>query len=136
VQTPFPITYTPTIGGSITVIGGTTTTITGISYSSGNYTYTSTSWVAVFGGETIVYNGTTQQPITTTVTPHPYPTTTDSTSDPMLNTRTTHRSTASDDGSDSSGPQCTPSLVEKCETSGGCKTPFLPDCPSAQALSM
>ncbi|KAL2827391.1 hypothetical protein BDW59DRAFT_160353 [Aspergillus cavernicola] len=83
----------------------------------------------------MVYNGTTLKPSTTTVTPHPYPTTTDSTSDPGLNTRNTHRSTQTDDGSDPSGPQCTPSLLKKCEPSSGFLTsgdfshPGCPMCP-------
>ncbi|OJK01501.1 glycoside hydrolase family 18 protein [Aspergillus aculeatus ATCC 16872] len=56
--TPLTVTYTQTVGGSTTVSGGTTSTIAGVSYSFGNFTYASPPWTGVFGGTTIVANGT------------------------------------------------------------------------------
>ncbi|KAJ5737070.1 uncharacterized protein N7483_002195 [Penicillium malachiteum] len=111
-----------TVGGNTTVIGGTTSTIPAVSYSSGNLTYFSASWTGVFGGTTSVYDGTTLSPTVTTVTPHPYPTTTN-TPDPEINTKkTTVKATSTGE----SGPKCTPSLLEVCGSScdlfcvGGC----------------
>ncbi|GLA53900.1 hypothetical protein AnigIFM63604_011204 [Aspergillus niger] len=95
--TPFPVVYTPTVGGVTNVYGGTTSTIAGVSWSFGNATYTSPAWTGVFGGTTSVTGGTTLSPSTTIVTPHPYPTDT-STTDPVLNTRTTRMSTGSPAG--------------------------------------
>ncbi|KAJ5629393.1 hypothetical protein N7528_003050 [Penicillium herquei] len=128
---PFAITYTPTVGGNTTVIGGTTSTIPAVSYSSGNLTYFSASWTGVFGGTTSVYDGTTLSPTITTVTPHPYPTTTN-TPDPEINTKkTTFKATSTGE----SGPKCTSSLLEVCGSScdlfcfGGC-----PLCPPGFGL--
>ncbi|KAJ5634467.1 hypothetical protein N7528_002309 [Penicillium herquei] len=101
--TPFPITYTPTVGGNTTVIGGVTSTLSGISYSSGNVSYTSSPYTGVFGGSTSVVGGTTLSPTTSTVTPHPYPTTTN-TPDPELNTVTT--TVKADSSKSDSGPAC------------------------------
>ncbi|KAJ5724680.1 glycoside hydrolase [Penicillium malachiteum] len=100
----FPLGQHITVGGNTTVIGGTTTTISGYTFSSGNITYATDPWVGVFGGTTSVVNGTVLAPTTTTVTPFPYPTTSDSTPDPTLNTRTTHRSSPDKSGGGSSGP--------------------------------
>ncbi|PWY82115.1 hypothetical protein BO70DRAFT_429188 [Aspergillus heteromorphus CBS 117.55] len=116
---PFAVTFTPTVGGNTTVLDGTTSTIPGFTFSSGNLTYVSTSWIGIFGGTTSVINGTVLSPSTTTIVPHPYPTTTGS-PDPVLNTRATKVETGS-----SSGPTCS-SSSEHCGTHcaafcvGGC----------------
>ncbi|KAJ6024917.1 hypothetical protein N7540_005714 [Penicillium herquei] len=102
---PFPVTYTPTVGGNTTVIGGTTSVIPGFIFSSGSLSYTSKTWTGVFGGTTEVVGGTTLAPTITTVTPHPYPTTTN-TPDSVLNTKktaVTARSATSSAGPNSGG---------------------------------
>ncbi|RAO73094.1 uncharacterized protein BHQ10_009106 [Talaromyces amestolkiae] len=122
-QTPFVVTWTPTIGGTTVVSGGTTSTVSSVSWSSGNLTYATAAWVDIFGGVTSVVNGTVMPVTTTTVTPHPFPTTTDSTTDPVLNTRSTSVQATKSKGD--SGPQCT----SDCKPSGGCGEYCLPGCP-------
>ncbi|KAJ5261242.1 hypothetical protein N7478_011837 [Penicillium angulare] len=103
---PFPITFTPTIGGTTQVTGGTTSIMPAQTFTYGNLTYSKSAWTGVFGGTTSVTSGTTLSPTTSTVTPQPYPTDMSS-KDTELNTKTTtvHASTKSG----SSGPKATSS---------------------------
>ncbi|KAJ5953696.1 glycoside hydrolase [Penicillium verhagenii] len=99
--TPFTVVHTPTVGGSTTVIGGTTSIIPGFDYSSGSITYTTSNYTGIWEVPhvTSVSGGTTQTPRTSTVTSLAYPTTTNKTPDPTLNTKTTTVKSSSDSSS-------------------------------------
>ncbi|TQB75635.1 hypothetical protein MPDQ_002253 [Monascus purpureus] len=74
----------------------------------------------IFGGSTTVIGGTTLSPVTTTITPHPYPTTVVSTTDPGLNTKPT---------SWTSGKTINPSATGTSDRGSSC-WPFCdPNCP-------
>ncbi|PYI35708.1 glycoside hydrolase, partial [Aspergillus indologenus CBS 114.80] len=87
---PFAITWTPTIGGT-TVVSAATTTATETSNVVvwGDYTYVEPAVTETLGGSTTVISGTILPPVTTTVTPVVYPSTTDTTHDTKLNSKTT-----------------------------------------------
>ncbi|KAJ8126287.1 hypothetical protein O1611_g7351 [Lasiodiplodia mahajangana] len=75
------------IGGTTTIIGATETTTssaTGVIVW-GTETYSPPPQTETLGGTTTVKGGTTLPPVTSKVTPNPYPTTVPSTTDPKLN---------------------------------------------------
>ncbi|KAI0875547.1 class V chitinase Chi100 [Hypoxylon argillaceum] len=87
---PFDITIYPIVGGTTTIIGATETTTssaTGVIIW-GTETYSPPPQTETLGGTTTVKGGTTLPPVTSKVTPNPYPTTVPSTTDPKLNPHT------------------------------------------------
>ncbi|PWY73000.1 glycoside hydrolase [Aspergillus heteromorphus CBS 117.55] len=120
---PFALVYTPTVGGT-TVVSSATTTATQTSevFIWGDYTYTEPGVTETLGGSTTVISGTTLPPVTTTLTPVVYPSTTATTHDTKLNTKTTHWK---------SGKPASPTATSGCAGCGtGCKLFCDSSCPT------
>ncbi|KAK1766312.1 killer toxin subunits alpha/beta [Phialemonium atrogriseum] len=87
---PFTVVITPVISGTTSIIGATkTTTSSAAPVIWGSITYTPPVETETLGGLTTIIGGRTQPPTVVTVTPNPHPTTTPSTTDPVLNPKKT-----------------------------------------------
>ncbi|KAI0476854.1 class V chitinase Chi100 [Xylaria cf. heliscus] len=111
---PFNITIHPQLtnhtrvfGGTTTIIGATETTTssaTGVIVW-GTETYSPPPQTETLGGTTTIKGGTTLPPVTSKVTPNPYPTTVLSTTDTKLNSKT-HKWTSGKLPAPTSFPDC------------------------------
>jgi hypothetical protein len=81
--------YSSVWNGTTIINGGTVTTSNATTVVWGTATWIAPSATMTFGGSTTITGGTTGPPVTTTITPNPYPSTTGTTPDPGLNTAST-----------------------------------------------
>ncbi|KAL4733816.1 hypothetical protein BDV11DRAFT_175333 [Aspergillus similis] len=89
------ITVTPVWNGTTSIDDPTTTTQNATVVFWGSDTYTLSATTETVGLSTTITGGTTGTPVPITITPNPHPTTVDTTTDPVLNSKTTHWSSGS-----------------------------------------